>query len=284
MPVGLTQAAIDAAILTAKKETMKRESTIEQLARDADEQVKKLERQLNEISTKPSSLSETISQVVGEKPIRHANRNLKVIEQNDNSELRKLIQETNDRLSQLEKRFDQLPQSTSIDNTRIRDKESNGQSSTTEKKKSREQKNNKGGDAEREFHNDHIPDLQEKLNNYSIIIQDLQKRIESLDKTKADRQTVDDPAKAGEQQNKMQSNDSRKRINKIEGELSKTNTNLAALHRQMTQKSKSTTVPLTKKDSTSTAYTEEKLQAVMPFIEPLPTFDLLIKNEWNPIY
>ncbi|CAF5180560.1 unnamed protein product, partial [Rotaria magnacalcarata] len=84
---------------------MKRENVLEQLARDASEHVKKMESRFNDASMKMISHAEV------EKLIRDAIANVKPTGQYDNSELRKLIQDVNDKLAKLETRFQQFSQS-----------------------------------------------------------------------------------------------------------------------------------------------------------------------------
>jgi DNA repair exonuclease SbcCD ATPase subunit len=389
IPVGLTQAAVDAAIATSEKDTMKREHTIEQLARGVGEQVKKLENRLNELSTTTASSSQTISRAEIEKLIHQAIQNFKSTGQNDNNEPHKLLREMNDRLSQLEKRFDQLPQPTSIDNNQTKDNELNSQKtmenqSTTQKSSlsqpehrrqssevtlnpyskvsdrlnvptnnetkvndsicnvplvgnasqiqpmvststlqnrtnqhpgsvqelsenkknisekrsnqttvpqfidgrkegSKDQKNKSTNDADREFHYDDVPELQEKLNDYSIAINNLQNQIDNINKTKPSQQTVDDLLKAGEQRNEKKINDLQKCVNENGDHLSKFNIDLTALRRHLAQQPTSTSLPSTNKDLFTGTYTEEEFQAIMPFIEPLSTLDIFLENEWDGI-
>ncbi|CAF2840432.1 unnamed protein product [Rotaria sp. Silwood2] len=402
IPVGLTQATLKSAITTSEKEAMKRESLIEQLTRNVDEHVKKLESRLNDLSTKPISSTKTISRAEVEKLIRDAIESIKPIEQNDNSELRKLIRDMNDRLAKLEKQFDQLSQSTDINHNHIDRKELDGQTiiknqptsqkaplgkpvHQEEKRKLQSElpsspftqvqdilsieqrliqlenrfnasRNNemKPGDAIRNIplvgnavqtqsiastsnfqhpgsveklnvnkknlpaeksnqttvpqsnnavegtlrdqknistdgidqvlHDNYVPDLQERLNNYLVTIQNLQSQIDNLNKIKPDRQAVDDLVKASEQRSGQQISDLRKHANKYEDELSKVNADLAALRRQLTQKPTSTSIPSRNKSPPARTYSEEEFQAIMPFIEPLPIFAMLLENEWDEIY
>ncbi|CAF3832874.1 unnamed protein product [Rotaria sp. Silwood1] len=399
IPEGFTQAALKAPFTANETETIERKRPIEQLASNVDNHGKKLNNRLNNMSTKPMTPAKTISREEVEKLILETIRNLKLTEQNDNSELRKLIQDMNDRLGKLEKQFNQLSQSNSINNIRNSSKEPDDQTtiksqpysqkeslgkpvhheqqpksepelpsnSSTQvhdilsieqrltqiedrlnasryneaklndsirnvplvgnatqtqsmvptsnpqhpgsaqklnvnketfptetskqtsvsqsnngiKKTLRDQKTIFTNGIDRGLHDDHVPNLQNNINDYSVTIQNLQNQIDNLSKTKPDRQAVDDLIKSGEQRNGQKINDLQKHVNKYEDDLNKFNADLAALRRQLTQKPTSTAVPSTSKIPPTKIDNEEQFQAIMPFIEPLPIFAMLIENEWG---
>ncbi|CAM4772781.1 unnamed protein product [Rotaria magnacalcarata] len=370
IPVATTQVTLNAAIKASEKETMKRENVLEQLARDASEHVKKMESRFNDASMKMISHAEV------EKLIRDAIANVKPTGQYDNSELRKLIQDVNDKLAKLETRFQQFSQSSpGITNIHIGNKESSNQSaiklesnservllieqrltrieaylnvslnnemkpdisirkvpvsstatqgqpviypsnrqppesteksnnnrkylpieksnqtttapqsSNTKKATSGSQKNNTlTATVDPELHDNSVPSVQEELKDYTDTIQNLQKQIDNLNKIKLDQKAVDDLVKLVEQQNVQQINDLRKNVNKQDDDLSKFGADLASIHRQLPQKPTSTPAPPISKSLSTKKYTDEELQAIMPFIEPLPTFMMQMENEWDQFY
>ncbi|CAF1219974.1 unnamed protein product, partial [Rotaria magnacalcarata] len=129
-----------------------------------------------------------------------------------------------------------------------------------------------------------VPSVQEELKDYTDTIQNLQKQIDNLNKIKLDQKAVDDLVKLVEQQNVQQINDLRKNVNKQDDDLSKFGADLASIHRQLPQKPTSTPAPPISKSLSTKKYTDEELQAIMPFIEPLPTFMMQMENEWDQFY
>ncbi|CAF1454675.1 unnamed protein product [Rotaria magnacalcarata] len=98
--VGITKASFDTAMRTSELETMPMEQVIEQSACGIGEQVKELQRQVDDLLTKSIVSAVTVSQA----------------EQNNDIELRRSIQDMNDRLSQLEKQLAGRSKSSTIRN------------------------------------------------------------------------------------------------------------------------------------------------------------------------
>ena len=80
---------------------------------------------------------------------------------------------------------------------------------------------------------------------------------------------------------KIQPNDElREKIDDVEHEAKRAHTDLAALRRQLAQQPTSI-FPSAGKVSLPKQYTAKDYQAIMPFIEVLPTFNLFAENEWD---
>ncbi|CAF4267403.1 unnamed protein product, partial [Rotaria magnacalcarata] len=109
-------------------------------------------------------------------------------------------------------------------------------------------------------------------------------QIDNFNQINPNRQAVDDRFKFVEQRKEQEITDLRKKINKYYDDLSKFSADLTSLHRQLTQKPISTPAPLTSNSLPMKKYTDEELQAIMPFIEPLPTFMMQMENEWDQFY
>ncbi|CAF3619680.1 unnamed protein product [Rotaria socialis] len=261
IPVEGKQIALGAAIKANGKETTKRENPHEKLVGDARENFEKWEHRVNDGSPK------TISRAEVEKLIRDAIANLKPTEKDD----KRVIDPSKRQRSQSMKKSNQTTAAP--------------QSSNTEKATSKNQKNNSlTPNVESGLHDNSVPSTVEGFKDYTDTIQHLRNQIDNLNQIKPDRQAVDDSFKLVEQIKEQEITDLRKKINKYDDDLSKFSADLASLRRQVTQKPISTPAPLTSDSLPMKKYTDEELQAIMPFMEPLPTFVMHMAYEGNPFY
>jgi tetrahydromethanopterin S-methyltransferase subunit B len=111
-----------------------------------------------------------------------------------------------------------------------------------------------------------LSDILQKIHNHTIAIQDLNDRMNQLPN--------------------IQSNDElRRKVDDIDREVKRAHKELADLRRKLAQQSTSTSQPSPPlppgKDSSAKQHTDEDYQAIMPFIEVLPTYNLFADNEWD---
>ncbi|CAF2116687.1 unnamed protein product [Rotaria magnacalcarata] len=134
------------------------------------------------------------------------------------------------------------------------------------------------------LHDNSVSSAPEGFKDYTDTTQRLRNQIDNFNQINPNRQAVDDRFKFVEQRKEQEITDLRKKINKYYDDLSKFSADLTSLHRQLTQKPISTPAPLTSNSLPMKKYTDEELQAIMPFIEPLPTFMMQMENEWDQFY
>lgn len=129
-------------------------------------------------------------------------------------------------------------------------------------------------------HSGHASALPNGCTDCALKIQNLQNQLDDLKKIKLDRQAVDDLIKLGAQRIEQLIGALQKNVSKHDDDLSKLNADLADIRRQLTSKATLSLAPPISKSLPKKKYTTEDLEAIMPFIEPLPIFDLLNENEW----
>ncbi|CAF0810593.1 unnamed protein product [Adineta steineri] len=129
-----------------------------------------------------------------------------------------------------------------------------------------------------------LPDIEQRLQQQ---LQNLSDRMISLLETKLDHQIVHRLIQVSEARGNQNINTLQQSVNENQRALRKMQNDLSNFKPGLNQQPTTTSIPKledkldSKKDPATDVLNSKELQAIMPFIEFLPTFDIFDENEWN---